>query len=80
MRDRHMVPGKENIGNLVFCQMASSVMTSGDLDCQTASSLYYSVGSYFLRKYATNLRRFPHLVLVGLLAYWLANLLVDGVA
>jgi len=33
-RDTHMVPGKENVGNFVFCRMAPSAMTSGDPECQ----------------------------------------------
>jgi len=32
--DTHMVPGKENVGNFVFCRMAPSAMTSGDPECQ----------------------------------------------
>ena len=30
MRDSHMVPGEENIGNFVSHPVASSIMTSGD--------------------------------------------------
>jgi len=33
-RDRHMDPGKENVGNFVFCRVAPSVMTSGDPESQ----------------------------------------------
>ena len=34
-RERHMVPSKENIGNVVFSRMAPSAMTSGDPESQT---------------------------------------------
>jgi len=33
-RDTHMVMGKENVGNFVFCRMAPSVTTSGDPESQ----------------------------------------------
>ena len=33
-RDWHMISGKENIGNFVFCRMAPSVMTAGDPECK----------------------------------------------
>jgi len=53
-----MVAGKENVGNLVFCSVAPSVMSWVTPRVKTASGLYYSFGSDLLKKYATNLLRF----------------------
>ena len=43
-RDTHTVPGKENVGNLVFGRMAPSVMTSGDPESQNCFWFYYFSG------------------------------------
>ena len=57
-----MVPGKENVGNFVFCRMAPSVTTSADPESQNCFRFYYSFGSDLLKKYETDFRRCFQLV------------------
>jgi len=59
MRGRHIVQGKENVGNFVFCLVAPPRMTSGDPKSQNCFRfVYYSFESDLLKKYATDFRRF----------------------
>ena len=69
-RDTHMVLGKENVGNFVFCRMAPPVTTSGDPESQKLLPLcrLQLLRLRFAQKvgYATDLRRFSS----SWQAYW----------
>jgi len=49
-RGRHVVPGKENVGNFVFCRMAPSVMTSGNPGSQNCFRFVLLLGVRFAQK------------------------------
>jgi len=67
MPDRHMVWGKENIGNFILHRMAPSVMTSGDPESKNC----FRFVLLLLKKYTTDFCRFL-LQLVGLPALMIA--------
>ena len=58
-QDRHMVPGKENVGKFAFCRMAPSIMTSGDLESQNCFRIILLLRVRFAQKVRDRpLRRF----------------------
>ena len=57
-RDRRIVPSEENIRNFVFCRMAPSIMTSGDIECQNCFLFLLVLRVRFAQKYASDLRRY----------------------
>ena len=58
-QDRHMVPGKENVGKFAFCRIAPSTMTSGDLESQNCFRIILLLRVRFAQKVRDRpLRRF----------------------